>query len=213
MVSKALSSVCLLCVVLLPVVWAQHCRGFWDTNGDYVESIQCGWNHCCGSCSARYCCDDNNLLLTQEQQDLCPESYAKIKSSIGTLIGAVIGGVLLVLLIVLVIICCVVPCCLCYKWRKRRQRNVVNTTTVIHVPPSVSPAQYQPSYPDYQSVPLQPGSTMSFPSAPPSYLEATDPSCSPPPVDHGQMPPYPVHPQPTDERIQLPYNPAYCPNP
>ncbi|XP_029991288.1 protein shisa-5-like [Sphaeramia orbicularis] len=189
-------------------------KGFWDADGNYVESVKCGWNHCCGSCKVRYCCDDNYLLLTQEQQERCPESNAKMKSkNIGTLTGAIIGAVLLLLLIVLVIICCVVPCCLCYKWRKRRQRNTVNTTTVIHVPASVPPAQYQPSYPGYQSVPLQPGSTMSFPTAPPSYLEATDPSCSSPPVDHGQMPPYPVHPQPTDERIQLPYNPAYCPNP
>lgn len=139
------------------------------------------------------------------------------------IVGGVIGGIFQLVLVAGVIAFCVYLCCWCHKkCRKRRnqaQLNVVNTSTVVHVPQPLPPAGYQPSYPGYQPVYFQPGyiPMPMPPGAPPSYLEATDPVHAPLAAAQGpQMYPFPNHPQPmqpyVDESAQKPYNPAYCPN-
>ncbi|XP_070758859.1 protein shisa-5-like [Enoplosus armatus] len=225
MVSSVLSSlVCVLCVILLPAVWADYCSSYWDTDDFYHDTQQCVTQYCCGSCNKKYCCSETKYSLTEEEQEHCPERpYIQKRSRIAIILGSILGSVLPIVLCVGLIICCVAPCCLfykkCRKRRNQRSRAVRNTTTVVNVPQQPLPASgYQPSYPGYQPVPVQPGhGGPPVPTAPPpSYLEATDPAHSPVAFSPGH-PMYPFPSQPyappphLGELAQPPYNPSYGP--
>ncbi|XP_067443008.1 protein shisa-5-like [Thunnus thynnus] len=232
MASVVVSSlVCLLCVILPPAVWADYCRGYWDTNGHFYDPQQCGTRYCCGNCNSKYCCSEKENRLPEEKQELCSmrSSYGK-KSKIAILLGSIIGSIIPIILCVSLIICCVAPCCLCYKKCCRKGRNrsrthtshvVMTTLTPANTPQQpVLPSGYQPSYPGYQSVPVQSGyEGPPVPTAPPppSYLESeADPAYSPGLFSPGQ-PTYPFQLQPytlpphSAELAQPPYNPSYGP--
>ncbi|KAM9860038.1 protein shisa-5-like [Aulostomus maculatus] len=224
MVSTSFSSlVCVLCVILFPIAWADYCTGYWDNLSVYHEVQQCGSIFCCGNCNRKYCCNKQILSFTQEAQGNCVDrpKFEK-RSQFAVIAGSILGSIVPLVSCVSLIICCMAPCCLCYKkCRERRRQTVVNT--VVHIPqqPHAS-LGYQPSYPGYLPVPVQPGyGGPLMPSAPPpTYLEATDPAFSPGgfPQGHPMYPlqpinqPYalPAHP---DGLAEPPYNPSYTPYP
>ncbi|XP_070693394.1 protein shisa-5-like [Pempheris klunzingeri] len=229
MVSSALYSlVCVVCVVLLPAVWADDCSSYRDADGYYHDSQQClSPEFCCGNCNQKFCCTEKKYSLTQES---CPGSmsgYAK-KTSTAVILGSIFGSIFLIILCI-VIVCCVAPCCLfykkCRKGRSQRHQivDVRNTTTAVYAPQQpLSPSGHQPSYPGYQPVPVQRGyggyEGPPIPTAPPpSYMEATDPALSPVAFSPGYpmalFPNQPYAPSThLDELAQPPYNPSYCLN-
>ncbi|XP_038551516.1 protein shisa-4-like [Micropterus salmoides] len=196
----------LVCVILLPAVWAGYCSSYWDTDGFFYETQQCRTEFCCGRCNNKYCCSEKKYHLTLEQQEACLASNPK-KSNLAVLLGSILGCVIPIVLCVALVICFVAPCCLLYKkFRKgpdQRNRTVRNSTTVVNsAQQPLSPFGYQPGY----EVPTAP---------PPSYLEATA-------LDHTQAAFTPGHhflsqpyalPQHPGGPAQLPYNPSYGPNP
>ncbi|XP_051271740.1 protein shisa-5 [Dicentrarchus labrax] len=219
MVSSVLSClVCVLCVIVLPAVWADYCSSYWDTDGQYHDDQQCS-QYCCGNCNQKYCCNENKYRLTQGKQDRCSGRPSYAKNHIPMLLGSILGTIFPIIFCVSLIVCCVAPCCLCYKKCRKGQRPQT-VATIVNLPQQpTSPSGYQPSYPGYQPVPVQPGYVgPPIPTAPPpSYMEATDPAY-PPAFSQGQLmypysnqlygPPPNIH-----ELDQLPYNPSYCPNP
>nr|XP_046239244.1 protein shisa-5-like isoform X2 [Scatophagus argus] len=227
MVSRTLSAlVCVSSVILLPAVWADECSSYWDTDGFYHETQQCVSQYCCGDCNNRYCCNEKKYRLTQEKQESCPGGVSLgQKRKIAILLGSILGSIIPIIVCVGLIICCVAPCCLfykkCRKGRNQRHQPGTTTTTAVYAAPQqpLSPSGYQPSYPGYQPVPVQPGYGGSpDPTAPPpSYLEATNPGHS----SAAFSPGHPMYPLPSqawppphsDELAQPPYNPAYGPNP
>lgn len=215
MVSRVLSSlVCVLCVILLPAVWADYCSSYRDMAGYSHDAQQCGSMYCCGDCNHKYCCSDWKQQLSQEKQQHCSgrPNYDK-KNKIGTLLGSILGSVFPIILCVGLVICCVAPCCLFYK-KCRKGRNQRNQT-VVNVPNQpLSPFGNQPSHPGYQLTPTQPGfGGLPFPTAPPTY-EVADPGRPPGAFTPGMQvigyPGQPYAPPPnSNELAPLPYNPSY----
>ncbi|KAE8298380.1 Protein shisa-4 Transmembrane protein 58 Precursor [Larimichthys crocea] len=221
MVSSVLSSlVCVFCVILLPAVTGDYCNSYWDKQGQYHEDQQCFISSfCCGDCYNKYCCSEKKHRLTEEKQDRCTEGYSSARKKIPMILGSVLGSIVPIIFCVCLIICCVAPCCFCYKKCRKGQRQTVrNGVTVVNAPQQLpSPSGYQPAHPVYQPVPVHPGyGGLPNPTAPPpSYMEATNPAYSPVAFNQGQ-PMYPMPSQPyapPNEFVQLPYNPAYGPNP
>ncbi|XP_022604036.1 protein shisa-5-like isoform X1 [Seriola dumerili] len=226
MVSSVLSSlVCVLCVILLPAVWADYCSSYRGTDGLYHDPLQCGSQYCCGDLNKIYCCSEQENRLFQENKEGHFERLSR-RPDIAAIIGSIATIIIPIFICVILIICCVCPCCLLYKkCRERRNgmQQTVITTTVVNPPqPPLTPFGYEPSHPGYQPVPVLHGyGGPPMPTAPPpSYLEATYPAHSPVPYPQGQ-PMYPLpppgqnYPPPShlDELVQMPYNPSYRPNP
>ncbi|CAJ1050450.1 protein shisa-4-like [Xyrichtys novacula] len=203
MVSRSLSIfVGVLCVILLPAVFADYCTDYVDSNGYYHDQQNCGSYYCCGNCYQMACCKDRTYRISSDEQRLCGGggggggggSNSK-KSKLATLLGSILGSILPVLLCVGLAICCLAPCCFLYKkCRKGRGRG----PAVIHVPQQPHHPG-QPSGPGYNPVPVQPGFG-GGPSGPPPYFDGNPGAFSP-----GQ----PMYPLPNP---QPPYNPAYNPN-
>ncbi|KAG7494286.1 hypothetical protein JOB18_027495 [Solea senegalensis] len=222
MVSTVLSSlVCILSVILLLPVRADHCSSYLDKDGVYRDIEKCD-SYCCGDCSKKYCCSTKEKHLTQEQQEACHESVfsprsAKGINTIGIIVVSIISTIL-PLLCVIIITCCLCPCCLIYqKCRKRRnqqQQIVINTTHVSNVPGQPVSPQH-PSYPDYQPVPVVHGyGGPPMPTAPPHlYMDSTHPPSFPlHPLQPAGLS-YPPPPPYSDDLAQPPYNPSHVPNP
>uniref|UniRef100_A0A3Q3M6K4 Integrin, alpha 7 n=1 Tax=Mastacembelus armatus TaxID=205130 RepID=A0A3Q3M6K4_9TELE len=73
MVSSVLSSLtCVLCVILLPAVWADYCTSYWHKDNFYHDTQQCGDWYCCGGCDNKYCCHEEKYRITLETQKSCP---------------------------------------------------------------------------------------------------------------------------------------------
>ncbi|KAG7244794.1 hypothetical protein INR49_029813 [Caranx melampygus] len=192
-----------LCVSLLPTIWADNCRGHGVTAE--FEELQCGSQYCCGDGDRIYCCDEWEKRLTPYEEGRVERLSRRV------IIMPIVTGLIATLIfiaIVTIIICAVCPCCFMYK----KCRTVIVTSGVNAPQMPLTPYGQQPSHPGYQPVPLQHYSAM--PTAPPSYMEATDPAHFPvvmypiPPPGQNYLPP----PQ-SDEFVQHPYNPSYGPNP
>ncbi|XP_023140406.2 protein shisa-4-like [Amphiprion ocellaris] len=214
--SNVLSSlVCILCVVVVPAVWAEYCTSYTDWNGVSHRTQQCSMSYyCCGDCTYKYCCRDQTQRITQSQQERCssrPGVNTNKTNRPGVLLGSILGSVFPIILCVGLIICCVAPCCLCYK-KCRKGGNRTHTVVQPPVQPH-SPGGYQPDYPGYHPVP---GFGDPMPPAPPPYSNPGYPH--PAPYNPG-MPMYPLNPHQvyaeppqSDEHVQPPYNPSYDPN-
>ncbi|XP_063766072.1 protein shisa-4-like isoform X2 [Eleginops maclovinus] len=181
-----------LCGILIPAVWANDCSSYVDSSGKQHNAKYCGFEECCGNCQNKYCCNDKTYSFSGSKQKLCEGSVA--------------------------------PCCFfykkCRKGRNQRPRTARNTSTLVNELQQLHPPHgCQPYYPGYLPVPAQAGyGGLSFPSAPPSYLEATDPTYPPSGYTPGlPMVSYPGQPHaPTphsDEFAPQPYNPSYGQNP
>ncbi|XP_069008153.1 protein shisa-5-like [Embiotoca jacksoni] len=235
MVSSVLPSIVyVLCVVMVPAVWADYCHTYWDTDGVFHDTQQCGRKYCCGDCSKKYCCSDKKYHLTQEKQESCPgrpvyEKQVRNKSSNFIILVSIVVSIIPTFICVAAIICCVAPCCYkkCRNGRNPRHITVINSNPAVNgpqqllSPPGYQPSYlgHQPSYPGYQLVPGHGGP--SFPTAPPlPYVESIN--LAPFPAAFGQdQPMYPYQPpsQPyappphSDNHVQPPYNPSYGQNP
>ncbi|XP_040890124.1 protein shisa-5-like [Toxotes jaculatrix] len=222
--SVSSSLVCVLCVILLPAVWADICTSYRDEDGVYHGVQLCRFQYCCGNCQNKYCCSDQENQLSQKKQEDCPGRPVSAKQiNIAAILGGIFATIILIILCVVLIICFLSPSCLFYKKCRKghnQRRQTVTTTNVVNVPQQpLSPSVYQPSYPGYQPVPALHGyGGPPIPTAPPhSYLEASDPTHFPAPFLDGQ-PMYPLQPPSalpshSDELAQPPYNPSYGPNP
>ncbi|KAL3978769.1 hypothetical protein ACER0C_019831 [Sarotherodon galilaeus] len=179
MPSSILSSlVCVLCVVVVPAVWADHCHSYWDTNGVFHDTQECE-KYCCGDCRTKYCCSDIKYSLTEKKQELCFRRSARVKRSYHVeYVG--IGVPVPILVCTGLIICCVTRCCSCCRTSKKKNPSremitVVNSTTVVNtvyqpVPaatpmPTTPPPSYQESVPFTQSQPMRFFQRVSQPSA------------------------------------------------
>ncbi|XP_054472208.1 LOW QUALITY PROTEIN: protein shisa-5-like [Anoplopoma fimbria] len=217
--------VCVLCLILLPAVWADDCSSFEDRDGYHHKAQQCGNEYCCGNCKNKYCCSERIYHLSQTEQQDC---YGKVcsylrpvfkENRIALLLGSILGTILPIAFCVCLIICCVAPCCLFFKkCRKGRNQHPRATTALVNLPqhPPYQPAGYQPTYPGYQPVPAQPGyGSLPIPTAPPPYMETEDPAHLPVAFPAGvPMGPFPGKPYalPPHPDAPLAYNPAYVPN-
>ncbi|XP_029358371.1 protein shisa-5-like [Echeneis naucrates] len=203
---------CVLCVILLPAVWAEDCRDFTERGSSYREPLKCGPQYCCEKRGKIYCCsEEENRVFYQEEGHF---ERLSVRSTFPPIIFILIG-IIVICIIVVLIVCFACPCCLLYKQCQKRHngtRQAVVTTTVIGTSQlPLSPSGYHPSYQPVPAPHGQGGPT------PPSYLEATY-SAVPYPQ---QQPMYPVPPPGqnyhlpplSDEFVQLPYNPAYGPDP
>ncbi|XP_034388363.1 protein shisa-5-like [Cyclopterus lumpus] len=159
-----------LCLILLPAVWADNCSDYEGSNGYHHQDQQCGSQYCCGNCERKYCCSNKTQRLSQEEEHKCSGSSSDLgtKSLFAKRLGSVIGRILPFMLI----ICCVAPCCFFFK-KCRIGRNqspqivMTSYTPAVHNLPeqSLSLYGYQPAYRGYQLVPSQPG------YGPPPYME------------------------------------------
>ncbi|XP_061687855.1 protein shisa-5-like [Syngnathoides biaculeatus] len=203
----------LLCATLTTCVSLgdNDCLPYTDAGGMYHHSERCLEKFCCGSCTAKHCCNMNYFRFTKESQEDCVYDMF-----VGTtpVLGSVIGTIVLV--VVVLISCCVCPCCCLYKMC-RKPRPVIATTThttVVstnpqHYPqqPTMSLGQPQPyqgaPYPAYQPVPVQSGYGAQ-PVPPQGYPPQSMPTLPHPgqPFTHGPPPTY-----------QEATGPAYPPNP
>ncbi|XP_047439316.1 protein shisa-4-like [Mugil cephalus] len=228
MVSTVLSRlVCFLCVIVIPVAFADDCSSYYDSYGVFHDAQSCVF--CCGNCHNKYCCYSWSERFTKAAQKRC-QPYTGEATARGSrrysrinplyIIIGVTAAILCIFLAGLVICCCV-PCCWCYKRRQnarnRRHTNVANTITLFHSQQQVySLHGYQQPHSGYQSVPVYMGSTMPA-TAPPSYLQCTSPAYSPAAFGQGQPmhpfqpPSQPYAPPPlSDESAPPPpYNPSY----
>ncbi|XP_075881429.1 protein shisa-5-like [Nelusetta ayraudi] len=201
--------VCASSVSLIPSVWADSCQSYTSLFGEYHPLDFCFLKHCCGSCSHRYCCNNDLLKLSKGAQELCPEwpRFEKKMNSI-RIVAIIFGAVIPILICVGLLVCFVAPCCLFYKKCRtpRHQGQVVGTvTTVVNTPLQPgTPYGYQPSYPGYQAVPVHPGpGGLHNPVAPLPYMGSSGP----------MQPPYPcqAYGPPPNELSQPPFNPTYDP--
>ncbi|XP_039864974.1 protein shisa-4-like isoform X2 [Simochromis diagramma] len=119
MPSSILSSlVCVLCVVVVPAVWADHCHSYWDTNGVFHDTQECE-KYCCGDCRTKYCCSDIKYSFTEKKQELCFRRSARVKRSYHVeYVG--IGVPVPILVCTGLIICCVTRCCSCCRTSKKK---------------------------------------------------------------------------------------------
>ncbi|KAM9361653.1 uncharacterized protein ABDE67_022710 [Symphorus nematophorus] len=216
MVSRVLSSlVCVLCVILLPAVWAEYCKSYTDGYGQYHNTQNCGSQYCCGYCNHKQCCRDQRYRLNQ---DRCPGGTGSKdkKKSLPALLGSILGSILPIALCVGLVICCVAPCCFCYK-KCRKGGNRSHPPMMDAPMQPLSPSGYQPGFPGYQ--PAQPGFGGGLPNpAPPPYMDNHNPGLPGVPYGPGQ-PMYPMlpgqlfaEPPQSDELEQPPYNPSYDPD-
>ncbi|XP_059184845.1 protein shisa-5-like [Centropristis striata] len=216
MVSRVSPSlVCVLCVILLPAVWADYCASYRDKNGYTHDAVQCHPYFCCGDCTNRQCCNQKTYYISQAQQEHCSgRGGSEKKSRLATLLGSILGSIFPILLCVGLVICCVAPCCLFYKKCRKGRGRAAPENAIYNVPqpphnPQPHPSGYPSSHPGYQPVPAQPGfGGLPFPQAPPSYGDPNNP-----PVAYPMFPlpgrQYAEPPPKADEEAPLPYNPAY----
>ncbi|XP_026022509.1 protein shisa-5-like [Astatotilapia calliptera] len=177
MPSSILSSlVCVLCVVVVPAVWADHCHSYWDTNGVFHDTQECE-KYCCGDCRTKYCCSDIKYNFTEKKQELCFRRSARVKRSYHVeYVG--IGVPVPILVCTGLIICCVTRCCCCCcrtSKKKNPRREIITLTTVVNtvyqpVPAATPmlttpPPSYQESVPFTQSQPMDSFQHLSQPSA------------------------------------------------
>ncbi|XP_013768099.1 protein shisa-4-like [Pundamilia nyererei] len=173
MPSSILSSlVCVLCVVVVPAAWADHCHSYWDTNGVFHDTQECE-KYCCGDCRTKYCCSDIKYNFTEEKQELCFRRSARVKRSYHVeYVG--IGVPIPILVCMGLIICCVTRCCCCRcrtSKKKNPRREIIMLTTVYQPVPAATPMlttpppSYQESAPFTQLQPMDSFQRVSEPSA------------------------------------------------
>uniref|UniRef100_A0A8C4GNN2 Shisa N-terminal domain-containing protein n=1 Tax=Dicentrarchus labrax TaxID=13489 RepID=A0A8C4GNN2_DICLA len=137
-------------------VISDYCSSYWDTDGQYHDDQQCS-QYCCGNCNQKYCCNENKYRLTQGKQDRCSGRCASL-SMIQRLrhVQDIIGSL--------------------FSNQTQSLTLPSAVATIVNLPQQpTSPSGYQPSYPGYQPVPVQPGYVgPPIPTAPPpSYMEAS----------------------------------------
>lgn len=124
---------------------ADHCHSYWDTNGVFHDTQECG-KYCCGDCRTKYCCSDIKYSFTEKKQELCfrrcalhfslipPQCSrneyklqllfcicrsARVKRSYhAEYVG--IGVPVPILVCTGLIICCVTRCCSCCRTSKKK---------------------------------------------------------------------------------------------
>ncbi|XP_040014935.1 protein shisa-4-like [Xiphias gladius] len=129
MVSSVLGS--LVCVILHLAVCDDYCSSYWDTDGFYHDTQQCGFQYCCGDCDKKYCCSGQENHLTQEKQEGCggrPSNEKQIRAA--AVLGGIFASIFPIILCVVLIVCCVSPCCLFYKCRKGTDQRQQSRTNV-----------------------------------------------------------------------------------
>ncbi|RXN15543.1 shisa-5-like protein [Labeo rohita] len=122
--ASTLAVLLLLCACLFTApVGGYDCLGYFDRNGDYTPPKNCGWlEHCCGTCSNRYCCSNMFDWLSPYEQNFC--SFHK-----GAAIGmGVMGFVIFVTVIIVIIVCCFWPRCYFYKKFRQHGCKVLNSS-------------------------------------------------------------------------------------
>ncbi|XP_067271736.1 protein shisa-5-like [Pseudorasbora parva] len=179
----------------------ENCKSYYTRSNVYKPSEQCSiWEHCCGTCKNRYCCANNNLKLSEDDQDLC---------NIRINVAGIAAGIVVTVVFCIgcaIFCCCCCPWCFIYKMRQRPRPVGTHVTTVMNAqsiqqPPVMQPVQYPayqpvPTQPGYGGQPMQMGQTyVPGPAPPPPYQVAASPG-----NPSGQLPP---------ETKQPAYNPAH----
>ncbi|XP_063072133.1 protein shisa-5-like [Engraulis encrasicolus] len=132
------------------------CEAYYK-NGAYQRKETCFYpDHCCGTCTNRYCCSSYVSAFTKNKQKQCNRglnidehfTFTSNSASKTVIISVIIPAV--IIFILLVIICCVCPCCCCYQMCRKPRPVVAATThtTVVNTQylQNPAPTQQHPGY-------------------------------------------------------------------